>query len=224
MTARCGICVPILVFSILHGATDQPQRGCGIWGESSRNPVGVEIRFSRPPRVARKLATLGWRTQSLWDCVRRNRAVVGNTRLPAKGRTVVRCSAHLGQVSSTGPGARWLWYARPAVKWTEALPIGNGRLGAMVFGGISDEHIQFNEDTLWTGRPHDCANTNALKYLPRIRELIAAGKNKEAGQLAKTIFLGSPSRQKAYQPFGDLRLHLLTGHQRRPGQTLYKRS
>src|SRR5260370_37429639 len=102
--------------------------------------------------------------------------------------------------------AAMLWYAQPASKWTEALPIGNGRLGAMVFGGISDERIQFNEDTLWTGRPHDYANPNALKYLPRIRELLATGKNKEAGQLAKTNFLGSPSRQKAYQPFGDLRL------------------
>ena len=100
-----------------------------------------------------------------------------------------------------------LWYAQPAVKWTEALPIGNGRLGAMIFGGITDERIQFNEDTLWTGHPHDYANPNALQWLPKIRELLAAGKNKEAGGLAKTNFLGTPSRQKAYQPFGDLRLH-----------------
>ncbi len=100
-----------------------------------------------------------------------------------------------------------LWYTQPATKWTEALPIGNGRLGAMIFGGVTDERIQFNEDTLWTGHPHDYANTNALAALPKIRELLAAGKNKEAGGFAKTNFLGTPSRQKAYQPFGDLRLH-----------------
>jgi len=100
-----------------------------------------------------------------------------------------------------------LWYAQPAVKWTDAVPIGNGRLGAMIFGGPTDERIQFNEDTLWTGHPHDYANTNALQALPKIRELLADGKNKEAGGLAKSNFLGTPSRQKAYQPFGDLRLH-----------------
>jgi alpha-L-fucosidase 2 len=100
-----------------------------------------------------------------------------------------------------------LWYAQPAEKWTEALPIGNGRLGAMVFGGVADERIQFNEDTLWTGQPHDYANTNALLQLPKIRALLAAGANREAGLLAKSNFLGRPIRQKAYQPFGDLRLH-----------------
>jgi len=100
-----------------------------------------------------------------------------------------------------------LWYTQPAAKWTEALPIGNGRMGAMVFGGVFDERIQFNEDTLWTGQPHDYANPDAKKELPKIRQLLLDGKNKEAGQLAKAKFLGNPSRQKAYQPFGDLHLH-----------------
>jgi alpha-L-fucosidase 2 len=113
----------------------------------------------------------------------------------------------LAQTHLPATPADVLWFAQPAVKWTEALPIGNGRLGAMVFGGVTDERIQFNEDTLWTGQPHDYANTNALQALPKIRELLAAGKNKEAGALAKSNFLGTPSRQKAYQPFGDLRLH-----------------
>ena len=112
-----------------------------------------------------------------------------------------------GQTNAPATQSSVLWYAQPAVKWTDALPIGNGRLGAMIFGGVTDERIQFNEDTLWTGQPHDYANTNALQWLPKIRELLAAGKNKEAGGLAKTNFLGTPSRQKAYQPFGDLRLH-----------------
>jgi len=100
-----------------------------------------------------------------------------------------------------------LWYRQSAIKWTEALPVGNGRLGAMIFGGVTNERIQFNEDTLWTGHPHDYANPDAKQQLPAIRELLASGKNKEAGQLAKAQFLGNPSRQKAYQPFGDLRLH-----------------
>jgi len=116
-------------------------------------------------------------------------------------------SGATSRVAAEESQATSLWYAQPAVKWTDALPIGNGRIGAMVFGGITDEHIQFNEDTLWTGHPHDYANTNALQQLPKIRELLAARKNKEAGLLAKTNFLGNPSRQKAYQPFGDLRLH-----------------
>ncbi len=114
-----------------------------------------------------------------------------------------------GETNATMFSDNVLWYAQPAVKWTDALPIGNGRLGAMIFGGIADERIQFNEDTLWTGHPHDYANTNALQALPQIRELLAAGKNKEAGALAKSNFLGTPSRQKAYQPFGDLHLHFL---------------
>ncbi|MDR3377970.1 MAG: glycoside hydrolase family 95 protein, partial [Verrucomicrobiae bacterium] len=100
-----------------------------------------------------------------------------------------------------------LWYAQPAEKWTEALPIGNGQLGAMIFGGVADERIQFNEDTLWTGRPHDYANPEARQQLPVLRELLAEGKAKEAGQLAKAKFLGDPPRQKAYQPFGNLHLH-----------------
>lgn len=100
-----------------------------------------------------------------------------------------------------------LWYRQPAQKWTEALPVGNGRLGAMLFGGVFDERVQFNEDTLWTGCPHDYANSNALSQLPVIRQLLADGKVKEADALAKAQFLGDPPRQKAYQPFGDLHLH-----------------
>lgn len=99
-----------------------------------------------------------------------------------------------------------LWFAQPAEKWTDALPIGNGKLGAMIFGGVSDEHIQFNEDTLWKGQPHDYVRANAKNYLPQIQELLFAGKIKEAEQLAKTNFLSDPIRQKAYQPFGDLHL------------------
>lgn len=86
-----------------------------------------------------------------------------------------------------------LWYDRPAQKWTEALPIGNGRLGAMVFGGIEEERIQFNEETLWTGGPRDYQREGAYKYLPVIRALLFAGKQKEAEQLAEEKFMGLKS-------------------------------
>src|SRR4051812_41413908 len=65
-----------------------------------------------------------------------------------------------------------LWYAAPAEKWTDALPIGNGRMGAMVFGGVPDERIQFNEDTLWKGQPHDYTRAGAGASLGEIRQLV----------------------------------------------------
>ena len=105
-----------------------------------------------------------------------------------------------------------LWYAQPAKVWNDALPIGNGRLGAMVFGGIADERIQFNEDTLWTGRPHDYVRAGAREQLPEIRRLSGGRKDQGCPQLAREKFLSDPVRQKAYQPFGDLRLHF-TGHE-----------
>jgi len=100
-----------------------------------------------------------------------------------------------------------LWYAQPAEKWTDALPIGNGRMGAMIFGGFPDELIQFNEDTLWKGQPHDYVRTGAATNLAEIRQLLFDGKIKEAEGITRTNFLSDPKRQKAYQPFGDLRLH-----------------
>src|SRR5674476_1188647 len=97
-----------------------------------------------------------------------------------------------------------LWYSQPASVWEEALPIGNGRLGAMVFGGITEEHIQFNEETLWTGAPHDYSHEGASQYLDQIRELIWQGKQKEAETLAMEKFMSVPLGQRKYQPFGDL--------------------
>lgn len=99
-----------------------------------------------------------------------------------------------------------LWYEQPAAEWVEALPIGNGRLGAMVFGGVGSEKIQFNEDTVWQGEPHDYARVGAHRHLGRIRELLAAGKQPEAEDLAMKEFMSDPARQKAYQAFADLTL------------------
>jgi alpha-L-fucosidase 2 len=99
-----------------------------------------------------------------------------------------------------------LWYNEPALKWEEALPVGNGRIGAMIFGGVTEDHIQFNEETLWTGEPHDYSNKDASKYLGAIRDLLWQGKQKEAEKLAMETFMSVPLRQKKYQPFGDLRI------------------
>ncbi|PMD93787.1 alpha-L-fucosidase [Siphonobacter sp. BAB-5405] len=88
-----------------------------------------------------------------------------------------------------------LWYTKPAVKWTDALPLGNGRLGAMVFGGVENDRIQFNESTLWTGEPRAHARPGAAAYLPEIRKLLAEGKQKEAEQLAEAHFMGLKSNE-----------------------------
>jgi alpha-L-fucosidase 2 len=104
-----------------------------------------------------------------------------------------------------------LWYERPAAAWVEALPVGNGRMGAMVFGGTTEERIQFNEDTLWTGEPRGYHHAGAAKFLPQLRELLAAGKQKEAEALGMTEFMSVPLRQMAYQPCGDLWLEF-PGH------------
>ncbi len=99
-----------------------------------------------------------------------------------------------------------LWYRQPAAEWVEALPVGNGRLGAMVFGGTARERIQFNEDTVWTGGPHDYARRGAHKHLGTLRRLLYEGKQREAEALAMREFMSVPLRQMAYQAFGDLAL------------------
>jgi len=86
-----------------------------------------------------------------------------------------------------------LWYTRPASKWVEALPVGNGRIGAMIFGGIENDRIQFNEETLWTGGPRSYSRPGAYKYLDTIRQLLFAGKQKEAEALAEKEFMGLKS-------------------------------
>ncbi|WP_166243074.1 glycoside hydrolase family 95 protein [Paenibacillus turpanensis] len=104
-----------------------------------------------------------------------------------------------------------LWYNRPAGEWNEALPIGNGRLGAMIFGGVEKERIQLNEDSVWYGGPRDRNNRDAKPNLPRIRELIFAGRLKEAQELAALALPGLPEKQRHYLPLGDLLLHF-SGH------------
>ncbi|HEU4391231.1 MAG TPA: glycoside hydrolase family 95 protein [Blastocatellia bacterium] len=100
-----------------------------------------------------------------------------------------------------------LWYDKPAAQWLEALPIGNGRLGAMIFGGIGNERLQLNEDTLFAGSPYEPNNSQALDALPQSRRLIFEGKYKEANDLIGERMMARPLRQMPYQPVGDLLLH-----------------
>lgn len=97
-----------------------------------------------------------------------------------------------------------LWYKWPAADWNEALPIGNGRLGGMVFGRIKQECIQLNEDSIWYGEPVDRNNPDAFKNLPVIRRLLSEGRIKEAEKLAAMALSGVPESQRPYQTMGDL--------------------
>lgn len=97
-----------------------------------------------------------------------------------------------------------LWYSQPANRWEEALPVGNGRLGAMVWGGLDEEVLNLNEDTLWSGFPRDTINYEAARALPRVRELLAAKKWEEAQDLVEKSMQGV--RCESYQPLGTLRV------------------
>jgi alpha-L-fucosidase 2 len=97
-----------------------------------------------------------------------------------------------------------LWYDAPAREWTEALPIGNGRLGAMIFGGVERERLQLNEDTLWAGGPYSPVNAEAKPHLEAVRNLIFSGRYAEAEALAERHLMARPLKQMSYQPTGDL--------------------
>src|SRR5580704_4376213 len=98
-----------------------------------------------------------------------------------------------------------LWYKQPAAQWTEALPIGNGRLAAMVFGQTGEERIQLNEDTVWPGSRKNRDNPAAPAAVPEVRRLLLEGRVTEAEARAKDM-LGAPPRMPPYQPLGDLHL------------------
>lgn len=104
-----------------------------------------------------------------------------------------------------------LWYKQPATKWVEALPLGNSRLGVMVYGGTATEELQLNEETMWGGGPHRNDNPRALAALPKVRELIFTGRNKEAQQLMEKEFR-TPRNGMPYQTIGSLLLNF-PGHE-----------
>jgi alpha-L-fucosidase 2 len=138
----------------------------------------------------------------------------GAASLYANGKRVASTASEEG-VTFTGeappPGRPLtLWYRQPARRWVEASIIGNGRLGGMVWGGVTRERIDLNEDTLWSGEPYDNLNTNGLAALPQIRALLLAGKNSEAQGLVERCMQGQYNQ--CYQPLGDLQITFpLTG-------------
>ncbi|MEJ2054762.1 MAG: glycoside hydrolase family 95 protein [Calditrichaceae bacterium] len=105
-----------------------------------------------------------------------------------------------------------LWYNQPAKQWVEALPVGNGRLGAMVFGDPFRETIQLNENTVWAGQPNRNDNPDAKKALPKVRQLIFDGKYKEAQDLVNEDFISKNSQGMPYQTVGNLTL-AFPGHE-----------
>ena len=99
-----------------------------------------------------------------------------------------------------------LWYDAPAGRWLEALPLGNGQMAAMVFGGIADEAIQLNESTFWSGSPHDNNSKTSLEHLDEVRQLIYAGREEEAEALINKEFIPGPHGQR-FLTLGSLRMH-----------------
>lgn len=99
-----------------------------------------------------------------------------------------------------------LWYDKPAEKWVEALPVGNGRLGAMVYGDPQEEVIQLNENTIWAGQPNRNDNPEAKAYLPEVQKLLFEGKSAEAQELVNQHFISKTSHGMPYQTAGNLKM------------------
>jgi alpha-L-fucosidase 2 len=130
-----------------------------------------------------------------------------NRRSAIKGGVALTLAAGAWRsVHAQESGDLRLWYRQPAEQWTEALPLGNGRLGAMIFGGVARERLQLNEDTLYAGGPYDPVDPGARIALPRVRELIAQGKYVEAQALANEKMMARPLSMPSYQTVGDLLL------------------
>lgn len=105
-----------------------------------------------------------------------------------------------------------LSYCRPADNWNEALPIGNGRLGTMVFGGVVQERLALNDDSLWSGGFSDRINPDAATNIPLIQQLIHNGEIAEAQALACAAFSGTPDYSRNYEPLADLMLEYQDNH------------
>ncbi len=105
-----------------------------------------------------------------------------------------------------------LWYREPASDWLKALPVGNGRLGAMVFGSLPTERLQLNEESLWAGHRRSTVNPEAVEHLDEVRGLLFEGRHEEAETIAEAHLFGEPKRMKPYQTLGDLWL-TFEGHE-----------
>ena len=132
---------------------------------------------------------------------------------PRAGGDARPSAADAGAIDTAAEPGAWnhlrLWYPRPATQWVEALPLGNGALGAMVWGGARYERIQLNDDTLYAGGPYDPAPEGVGEALARVRSLLFAGRYAEAEALANERLMARPLKQMPYQPLGDLVLDFL---------------
>ncbi|MCD8739991.1 glycoside hydrolase family 95 protein [Mucilaginibacter roseus] len=136
--------------------------------------------------------------------------------------------AFSAQMSAVNAQALKLWYDKPARVWEETLPLGNGRLGMMPDGGVSNEKIVLNDITLWSGAPQDANNYEAYKYLPQIRRLLDEGKNDEAQDLIdKNFVCKAPGSGDVpfgcFQMFGDLNIKFNYGDGKEPQYSNYRR-
>jgi hypothetical protein len=111
---------------------------------------------------------------------------------------------------ASGSSTTMLHYTAPASEWSQSLPIGNGRLGAMVYGRTTTELLQLNENSVWYGGSQDRTPRDALRNLPRLRELIRAEKHVEAEDLIRKAYFATPHSQRHYEPLGTLTIE--TGH------------
>ena len=107
-----------------------------------------------------------------------------------------------------------LWYSKPAAHWLEALPVGNSKLGAMVYGGTEVETLQLNEETFWSGGPHENNSSESLEHLPEVQRLIFEGREREAATLIDNHFVKGPHGMR-YLPVGNIQLNF--GHQQVEG-------
>lgn len=134
------------------------------------------------------------------------RVLLQSTAAAATVATLPSLSFSSSQTPPSADTPLMLWYLQPAGQWVEALPIGCGRLGAMIFGGVHQERIQLNEDTLWAGSPYSPGNPAAPAALPEIRRLIFQGQYTTAAELIDKSAMAVPIRQLPYQTVGDLLL------------------
>jgi alpha-L-fucosidase 2 len=140
------------------------------------------------------LFMMGSYTLIAQDTNKSSPASLSTTKITAKWTD--RANVKDGGANPGGPYV--LWYQKPAVVWEEALPLGNGQLGAMIFGGIADERIQLNESTLWDGYPLDPNDPSSLENLPEVRKLLFEGKNNEAVALAGKHMMFKQKKGRLY--------------------------
>jgi len=136
-------------------------------------------------------------------------------KLKNKLTSIVTLFLYFGILQSTAQtqGELKLWYNKPAAIWNEALPLGNGRLGAMVFGDPAVERLQLNEETIWAGSPNSNAHSKSIKALPIVRQLIFDGKFDEAQELATQDIMSQTNDGMPYQTFGSVYISF-PGHQK----------